>query len=148
MTWKFIYLNVFSNSCTERYKTSKVTTLWLLEYNGHLPVYGSHLSGLFCIFDEAVETIINDLEVTLELSLSRNQPRCQRNFPVRNIECRTMLSFKKSTIYSLKYMDNGQQLVCNKQPTSRKSEKGRQPWKYAPLQHRNEIKWSTRQRVI
>lgn len=36
-----------------------------------------------------------------------------------------MLSFKKSTIYSLKYMDNGEQLVCNEQPTSRKSEKGR-----------------------
>lgn len=61
----------------------------------------SNLSAFFCIPDESIKTVIDDLKVILELSLPRDHPSCQRNFPVRNVEGGSMLSFKKSTIYCL-----------------------------------------------
>lgn len=64
----------------------------------------SNLSRVFCIFDESIKTVINNLQVILELPLSRDNPPHEGNFPVWNVEGRPMFCFKEGTIHCLWYI--------------------------------------------
>ena len=72
----------------------------------------SHLSGIFCISDESIKTVIDNFKVLLELPLPGDNPPRQRNIPVWNVESRSVLSFKKSAIYCLKHIVE----IANQEP--------------------------------